>query len=357
MPAAVGSPIGSVRIDLQQAVAKLVGDRFVDDQPAQRRAALAAGADGGEDDRADGEIEIGRRRDDHAVVAAEFEQRPAEPLGDGFGNGAAHRHGAGGRDERHLRRRGELLADVGAADRRASRCRPARPATSASVFWNNAWQAIAQSGVFSDGFQTIGIAADPRERGVPRPDGNGKVERRDDADGPERMPLLHQAMAGAFAGDRLAVELAAEADGELADVDHLLDFAQGFLRDLARFPADDRGELALVLAKLFAEQADEVAADGSGNDAPLEEGFGGGIDRGVDLRDVGAGELGERAAVDRGMLDDRLAAADLPIGAVADGSDGAVDAEGFECFDDGCVHTKGFHLRLPLASCSWRGCS
>ena len=60
-------------VDRQQPVAQLVGDRLVHDQPPQRRAALAAGADGGEHDRPHGQVEIGRRRDDHAVVAAELQ--------------------------------------------------------------------------------------------------------------------------------------------------------------------------------------------------------------------------------------------------------------------------------------------
>ena len=86
------------------------------------------------------------------------------------------------------------------------------PPTSATVTpAASVWQAIAQSGVFSDGFQTTGIAADQRERRVPRPHGHGKVERGDDADRAERMPLLDQPMAGALAGDRQAVELPAQA--------------------------------------------------------------------------------------------------------------------------------------------------
>ena len=45
--------------------------------------------------------------------------------------------------------------------------------------------------VFSDGFQHDRIAADESEGGVPRPDRYRKVERADDPDGSQGVPLLH----------------------------------------------------------------------------------------------------------------------------------------------------------------------
>ncbi len=47
------------------------------------------------------------------------------------------------------------------------------------------------------------------------------------------MPGLHHAMARALRGDGQAVELARQADGEVADVDHLLHFAKALGDDLA----------------------------------------------------------------------------------------------------------------------------
>jgi hypothetical protein len=75
-----------------------------------------------------------------------------------------------------------------------------------------------------------GIAADQCERRIPRPDGDREVEGGDDADDAERMPGFHHPVAGAFGGDGQTVELAREADGEIADVDHFLDFAEAFGR-------------------------------------------------------------------------------------------------------------------------------
>ena len=55
------------------------------------------------------------------------------------------------------------------------------------------------------------VAAHQRRasRSTPRP--RREIERRDHADRPQRMPLLGQPMAGPLAGDRLAVQLPAQA--------------------------------------------------------------------------------------------------------------------------------------------------
>ena len=78
------------------------------------------------------------------------------------------------------------------------------------------------------------VAADEGERGVPAPDRDREVEGADHGHGPERMPRLGQPVPGSLGGDRAAVELAREADREVADVDHLLHLAEALLRDLAR---------------------------------------------------------------------------------------------------------------------------
>ena len=74
------------------------------------------------------------------------------------------------------------------------------------------------------------IAAHKRNRRIPSPHGHRKVERRYAADWPQRMPLLEHAVIWPLAGDRQPVELTAQSDGEVADVDHLLHFAQRLLR-------------------------------------------------------------------------------------------------------------------------------
>ena len=80
-----------------------VRDRLVHDQPPQRRAPLARGAGGGEDDAAHGEVEVGRRRDDGGVVAAQLEDRPAEAGGHPRRDRGAHPLRSGRADQRDAR--------------------------------------------------------------------------------------------------------------------------------------------------------------------------------------------------------------------------------------------------------------
>ena len=76
-PRSRGSPTGSAGEHGLQPLDQVADDRLVHDQPPQRRTPLAAGAGGGEGDRPHGQIQVGRRGDDHGVVAAEFQQRAA----------------------------------------------------------------------------------------------------------------------------------------------------------------------------------------------------------------------------------------------------------------------------------------
>ena len=95
-----------------------------------------------------------RRRDDHRIVAAELEQAAAEARGDARAERAAHPRRAGRRDQRHARIVGQRLADLAAAldDLEQARRRVAEPLGGARE--QRRARAAAQSGVFSDGFQT-----------------------------------------------------------------------------------------------------------------------------------------------------------------------------------------------------------
>ena len=110
------------------------------------------------------------------------------------------------------------------------------------------------------------------EHRVPRPDGDREVERRDDADDAERMPLLVHPVRGALGVHRLAVEHPRLADGEVGDVDHLLHFAVAFGLDLAVLERDERAERVLVLAQQVAEAAHHLAAPRRGHVAPCMRG-------------------------------------------------------------------------------------
>ena len=60
------------------------------------------------------------------------------------------------------------------------------------------------------------------------------------------------------------VQLARQADGELADVDHLLDLAEAFGADLAGLDRDQLAELGLVLTEQLTEPAHELPRTGAG---------------------------------------------------------------------------------------------
>ena len=104
------------RIGLDQAMGEIGADRAMDDQAPERGAALSRRADGGKHDRPDRHVEIGRGGDDHRIVAAELEDRPAEPRGDLGPDDRAHAGRAGGRDDRHALGGNERFADRHADD-------------------------------------------------------------------------------------------------------------------------------------------------------------------------------------------------------------------------------------------------
>ena len=263
-----------------QARQQAIIDLLMHDQAAQRGAALAGGADGREGDGAHGQVEIGRGRHDHGVVAAELQQRAAEALGHARRDLAAHARGAGGADEGDAGIVDQRLADRAAADddlQQVLGC-------SAEAAHGLAPELLAGERRQRRLLRRLPhdrVAADDGEGEVPRPHGDREVEGADDADHAERMPGLHHAVARPLRGDGEAVELAREADGEVADVDHLLHLALALLQDLAGLDGDELAERRLGRAQLLAEQADQLAAPRRRHLAP-------GLERAVRLGDGGA---------------------------------------------------------------------
>src|SRR5882672_9037095 len=64
------------------------------------------------------------------------------------------------------------------------------------------------------------------------------------------MPRLHHAMLAALRGQCQAVELAGEADREVADVDHFLHFAEPLGHDLAGFERHEQTEKIISCTSL-----------------------------------------------------------------------------------------------------------
>ena len=288
-------------------------DRPVDDEAAQRGAALPGGADGGEHDRPDRHVEIGGRGDDHGVVAAELEDRAAVAGGDLGADDRAHAGRAGGGDDRHVAGLDQRLPDRRAADDDLGEAFGRIGAEALDRAVEDLHRRQRRKRRFLRRLPDHRIAADERERRVPGPDGDREIERRNDRARPKRMPGLRHPVAGAFRGDDEAVQLPREPDGEIADVDHLLHFAQALGDDLADLERHEGAESLLRGAQFLAKQTHELAAAGRGNLAPGEKGVARPVDdrrHGVRRRLPDAGDLGP---VDR-RADGERAAANLRRG-------------------------------------------
>jgi hypothetical protein len=65
-----------------------------------------------------------------------------------------------------------------------------------------------------------------------------------------------------FGRDGLAAKLSRQADCEIANVDHFLNFAQTLGNDLADFDRDEATERVFLSAQFLAQQSDQFAAHG-----------------------------------------------------------------------------------------------
>ena len=192
----------------------------------QRWPAVPAGR---EQDCARRELEIGRRADDRRIVAAELEQDAPEALRDARTDRAAHRRRSGRRNQRDARIVDQRLADVALAldelDQSVGRIAEAAPSRGAPA----AITASAQSGVFSLGFQITGLPQTSASAAFHAHTATGKLNALITSTGPSGCHCSIIRWFGPLAGDGQAVELARQADREVADVDHLLHFAEALL--------------------------------------------------------------------------------------------------------------------------------
>jgi len=255
-----------------QARDQLIVNVLMHDQAAERGAALACGADGGEHDRAERHFDIGRRRHDHRVVAAELQNGSAEPFGHLWSDRAPHAGGAGGRDDRHIPAFHQDLAAVVLAhdDLQQSVGRVAELRQSCLEDLQGCQR--TQRGLFRR-LPDHRVPTDQRQRRVPRPGRHGEVEGGDYAAQAHRMPGLTHRMARALGGYGEPVKLAREANCEVADVDHLLHLAEALLQDLAAFEGDEAAQVLLLRTELLAEQTHQFAPSRGRNGPPSPERF------------------------------------------------------------------------------------
>ncbi len=103
-------------------------------------------------------------------------------------------------------------------------------------------------------------------------------------------------MSGSFAGDRQAVKLARQSDGEIAHVDHFLDLALAFGPDLAGLKGDQETEIGLSGAKRSADLAHDLAAPRRGDNMPALERLAGPRDDPLVISDRRHPDRGQRLA-------------------------------------------------------------
>src|SRR5262249_43799016 len=113
---------------------------------------------------------------------------------------------------------------------------------------------------------------------VPRPHRYRKVERGNNSNRAQWMPLLHHPMAGSFRRNCEPIKLARQTDRKVADVDHLLDFAECFGPDLAGFPGDKLRQIGLSPSQRIADLSDKFTTLGRRNKSPFLECFAGATD-------------------------------------------------------------------------------
>ena len=92
-------------------------------------------------------------------------------------------------------------------------------------------------------------------------------------------------MLGSFRSDREPVKLAGKTNSEVADVNHLLHFAESFGADFSDFDLNKIGESIFMLAQLNAKMTNDFTAHRCWDTSPGLENFAGDshclIDRGL----------------------------------------------------------------------------
>ena len=337
-------------ISPRESLAKLGGDTLLNDQAAGAGAALSSRADCAEDDSACRQVQIGIVAHDDGIVAAQFQYAAPQPPRDAPSHLPAHRGRTREADQGQARVIDQTFADalVPADDQIEDACTVvSRHHAVANMLDGDGCQWCSRRR-----FPDHGIAANRRDRRIPRPYRQREVEGRDDADCAQRMPLLNHAMTGALAVHGQTIELARQAHSEIADVDHLLDFAQAFAADFAIFQRNQLAQRLFVSPQFIAQLADDFAAFGCRPHAPAAKSR---HSFGNDSLIIGAGRLGNcpdrrvGGGIQRNQL---LAAAPPAICPCAGARVGRCDAQRVQYI----VHSRFHFWSLFVDECTsrWR---
>jgi hypothetical protein len=113
------------------------------------------------------------------------------------------------------------------------------------------------------------------------------------------MPRLHHPVIAALRRNGAPVQLARQPDGEVADIDHLLDLAKALRDDLAGLERHETAEILLGGPQFFRKSPHQLAAAWRGNSPLSVEGACGTIYGGTRLRGTGASDMGDDLTCDR----------------------------------------------------------
>src|SRR3954453_5844474 len=187
---------GQAAVGRDQTVRQLVDHAVVCNDAAHGRASLTRRPGCGEHDTARGQVEIRGRAHHGGVVPAQLEQGAAQTGRDTRSDGASHRGGPGGTQQRDAGVASERLADFGATDEDLAEVRRythIRDRPGKNRVTGTRWEGFQLRRLPDDG-----VSADQRDGGVPGPDRGREVEGTDHTDDAQWVPGLHQSVAGAF---------------------------------------------------------------------------------------------------------------------------------------------------------------
>src|SRR5690606_6355428 len=244
----------------------------MDNQPARRSTPLSGSTYCAKQRCTDREIEVRVFSDDYRIVATQFQQHLTQTRGYRSGHSFAHSRGTRRRDERDPRilckQFSHTIITVDAAGHTF------RNVVFTEDFADDLLACNTAQGRFLRWLPHACVAAYPRDHGVPRPHSNGKIERGNYAYRTQGMPLFIHAMMRPLRMHSESVQLTRQAYGEIADVDHLLDFPETFLKGLAHLIRYKHPQRLLATAQCLTNLPYNFPSSGCRPHTPLKKSLG-----------------------------------------------------------------------------------
>jgi hypothetical protein len=261
---------GHVPVGADQSAHQLVLHRGVDDDAPGAGAPLPGRPHRSEQDGRQGQVQVGVGGHDDGVVPTQLQDALAEAAAHHLAHALAHAGRARGRDQRHATVVAHPLPDgrtVAHGQGEDGRIDVVLAADFGGDLRHGHRGERRPLGRLPHGR----VAAYGSEGRVPAPHGDREVERADDPDHPQGVPLLPHVVVLPLRGQGEAVELPGQAHREVADVDHLLDLALTLGQDLPHLQGDQGAQGVLLLPELVPQLTNHLAPLRRRNGPPLQE--------------------------------------------------------------------------------------